>query len=43
MLGGRREGDLVNVEVETQTQAIVDTVERYLAQYLEGRGIPAPS
>ena len=30
-LGGRREGARVNIEVDPQTQAIVDTVERVLA------------
>ena len=30
-LGGRREGERVNIEVDPQTQAIVDTVERVLA------------
>ncbi|GIL51002.1 hypothetical protein Vafri_7075 [Volvox africanus] len=28
-------GDSVNIEIETQTQAIVDTTERVVAQYLE--------
>lgn len=35
VLGEKGEGDVVNVEVETQTQAIVDTVERVLQQYVE--------
>lgn len=39
MLGGRQAGDEVNVEVESQTQAIVDTVERVVAQYLGQRGL----
>jgi riboflavin synthase len=30
-LGDRREGERVNIEVDPQTQAIVDTVERVLA------------
>lgn len=30
--GEKRVGDSVNVEIDRQTQAIVDTVERYLAQ-----------
>lgn len=39
VLGEKGEGDLVNIEVETQTQAIVDTVERVLQQYLEKKGV----
>ncbi|GMH35140.1 hypothetical protein BSKO_03008 [Bryopsis sp. KO-2023] len=31
VFGGRKVGDSVNIEIETQTQAIVDTVERVLA------------
>ena len=31
LIGKRRVGDLVNIEIDPQTQAIVDTVERYLA------------
>ena len=34
VLGVKAVGDPVNIEVETQTQAIVDTVERVVAQYL---------
>ena len=30
-LGGRRLGDKINIEIDPQTQAIVDTVERVLA------------
>lgn len=30
--GEKQPGDLVNIEIDRQTQAIVDTVERYLAQ-----------
>lgn len=30
LIGKRRVGDLVNIEIDPQTQAIVDTVERYL-------------
>jgi len=30
--GLKNPGDLVNIEIDRQTQAIVDTVERYLAQ-----------
>lgn len=36
VLGDKAVGDMVNVEVEAQTQAIVDTVERVLAE----RGLP---
>jgi len=32
VLGSKGEGDSVNIEVERQTQAIVDTVERYLSE-----------
>ena len=35
VLGLKQQGDSVNIEVETQTQAIVDTVERVVAQYME--------
>ncbi len=31
-IGGRQPGDLVNIEIDPQTQAIVDTVERILQQ-----------
>lgn len=31
LIGKREEGDFVNIEIDPQTQAIVDTVERYLA------------
>lgn len=34
--GVKGQGDVVNIEVEAQTQAIVDTVERVLQRYLEG-------
>jgi len=34
VLGDKEEGDHVNIEVEAQTQAIVDTVERVVAQYM---------
>lgn len=30
-LGDKKEGDFVNIEIDSQTQAIVDTVERVLA------------
>ena len=32
LFGTRAAGDVINVEIDSQTQAIVDTVERYLAQ-----------
>lgn len=31
-IGSRRPGDLVNIEIDPQTQAIVDTVERLMAE-----------
>lgn len=31
LMGQRKLGDRVNIEIDSQTQAIVDTVERYLA------------
>ncbi|OOF66129.1 riboflavin synthase subunit alpha [Rodentibacter sp. Ppn85] len=31
LMGQRKTGDVVNIEIDPQTQAIVDTVERYLA------------
>lgn len=36
VLGDRDVGDHVNIEVEAQTQAIVDTVERVVARYMVG-------
>jgi riboflavin synthase alpha subunit len=38
VFGFKRVGDAVNIEVEGQTQAIVDTVERVVAQHLARRG-----
>jgi riboflavin synthase len=35
VFGVKGGGDSVNIEIETQTQAIVDTTERVVAQYLE--------
>jgi len=35
ILGDLEVGDGVNIEIEAQTQAIVDTVERVLAKYLD--------
>ncbi|TCK01776.1 riboflavin synthase alpha chain [Volucribacter psittacicida] len=32
LIGTREIGDKVNIEIDTQTQAVVDTVERYLQQ-----------
>lgn len=34
ILGIKQPGQVVNIEIETQTQAIVDTVERVVAQYM---------
>ncbi|PRW32998.1 riboflavin synthase subunit alpha [Chlorella sorokiniana] len=39
--GMKGEGDEVNIEVETQTQAIVDTVERVLQKYVAEGRLPA--
>lgn len=32
VLGTKRVGDTVNIEIESQTQVIVDTIERYMAE-----------
>ena len=32
LIGKKEVGEKVNIEIDPQTQAIVDTVERYLAQ-----------
>ena len=32
LFGSRQAGDRINIEIDAQTQAIVDTVERVLAQ-----------
>ncbi|KAK9824904.1 hypothetical protein WJX74_004875 [Apatococcus lobatus] len=37
-MGGRKEGDVLNLEIEAQTQAIVDTVERTLERMMAERG-----
>lgn len=37
VLGEKGKGDTVNVEIEAQTQAIVDTVERVVQQYMADR------
>ena len=34
MLGDKDVGETVNIEVEAQTQAIVDTVERVVSRYM---------
>jgi riboflavin synthase len=34
VFGFKQEGDSVNIEIESQTQAIVDTVERVVARYM---------
>jgi riboflavin synthase len=39
VLGVKGKGDVVNIEAESQTQAIVDTVERVVARYLNEKGI----
>jgi riboflavin synthase alpha subunit len=39
VLGSKGVGELVNIEVEAQTQAIVQTVERVMEQLLEKKGI----
>ena len=39
VLGAKGKGDVVNIEVETQTQAIVDTVERVVQQFLAKKGL----
>lgn len=35
VLGSKQEGDTVNLEIEAQTQAIVDTVEKVVQQYMQ--------
>jgi riboflavin synthase len=32
VLGDKTVGDTVNVEIESQTQVIVDTIERYMVE-----------
>lgn len=39
VFGIKGEGDSVNIEVEAQTQAIVDTVERVVERYMAQRGL----
>lgn len=43
VLGSKKEGDYVNVEIEAQTQAIVDTVEKVVARYLKEGNLKASS
>ncbi|CAL5224485.1 g7179 [Coccomyxa viridis] len=38
-LGLRKEGDAVNIEIEAQTQTIVDTVERTVRAFMEQKGV----
>ncbi|MCP5070318.1 MAG: riboflavin synthase subunit alpha [bacterium] len=38
-LGSRRTGDRVNIELDSRTVAIVDTVERVAARHLDYRGL----
>lgn len=40
VFGIKGEGDEVNIEIEAQTQAIVETVERVVGQYLAKAGLP---
>lgn len=42
-LGTRRQGERVNIEIDPQTQAIVDTVERVLAERLANAVIDPPN
>lgn len=42
VFGSIEKGAKVNVEIETQTQAIVDTTERVVAAYLERTGLKLP-
>jgi riboflavin synthase len=43
VFGFKGVGDKVNIEIEAQTQAIVDTVERVVAQYLDQGAVKAGS
>jgi len=40
-MGFRQAGDHVNIEVDPQTQAIVDTVERVLAERAVSKATPS--
>lgn len=42
VLGDKRLGDTVNIEVEAQTQAIVNTVEKVVARYMADQQLLAP-
>lgn len=37
VLGIKQKGDLVNIEIDAQTQAIVTAVERHLSRVVEGQ------
>lgn len=39
VLGSKQEGDTVNLEIEAQTQAIVDTVEKVVQQYMQQKAL----
>ena len=41
VLGAKGVGSSVNIEVDTQTQAIVDTVDRYMAASRSRKHVPA--
>jgi riboflavin synthase len=43
LFGFKGEGDTVNIEIEAQTQAIVETVERVVQQHLAKLGLGAAS
>eukprot|EP00891_Asterochloris_glomerata_P004819 jgi/Astpho2/4819/e_gw1.00068.19.1_t len=37
ILGEKQEGDVANIEIEAQTQAIVDTVEKVVGRYMQDK------
>jgi hypothetical protein len=37
VLGIKQKGDVVNIEIDSQTQAIVTAVERHLSRVVEGQ------
>lgn len=39
ILGSRQPGQSVNLEIDTQTQTIVDTVEKVVGSYLQRQGL----
>ncbi|KAL3147131.1 hypothetical protein ABBQ38_015087 [Trebouxia sp. C0009 RCD-2024] len=39
VLGTKQQGDTVNLEIDAQTQAIVDTVEKVVQQYLQQKDL----